>query len=98
MGKMGKKDKNIYKSLAMFSQFSINMLVPIGMCTALGIWLDKTCNTSFWVIILFFAGAMAGFRNIYKMAKTIFSSEDEIGPILRGEKEDRDDRENKKHK
>ena len=98
MGKMGKKDKNFYKSLMMFSQFGINMLVPIGLCTAAGIWLDEKCNTSFWVVVLFFMGAMAGFQNIFKMAKTLFPSKDEIGPLLRGETEDDNDRENKEHK
>lgn len=82
----------------MLSQFGINMLVPIGLCTAAGIWLDKKCNTSFWVIVLFFMGAIAGFQNIFKMAKSMFSTKDEIGPILRGEVEDKDDRENKEHK
>lgn len=98
MSKMGKNDKKFYKSLMMISQFGINMLVPIGLCTAAGIWLDEKCNTSFWVIILFFMGAVAGFQNIIKMAKSLFPPEDEIGPILRGEVEGSNDREDEEHK
>lgn len=98
MGRMGKKDKNIFKSLVMISQFSINMLVPICLCVAIGIWLDEKCNTSFWVIVLFFMGAIAGFQNIFKMAKTLYSSKDELGPMLRGEIESENDRKDQKHK
>lgn len=47
------------------------MIVPIFLCTFLGIWIDKKAGTSFWVIILFFMGALAGFTNIYKLAKKI---------------------------
>lgn len=45
------------------------MIVPILLCTFLGIFLDRLLNTSFIVIILFFLGAMAGFRNIFIMVK-----------------------------
>ena len=98
MGKVGKKDKNIFKSLVMISQFGINMLVPICLCVAAGIWLDKKCNTSFWVIVLFFMGAIAGFQNIFKMAKTLFPSQDELGPMLRGETTGEDNGKDKEHK
>ena len=46
------------------------MLVPIAICTFLGILLDRALNTSFIVIILFFLGALAGFRNIFIFAKS----------------------------
>ncbi len=45
------------------------MIVPILLCTFAGIFLDRWLGTSFIVIILFFLGAMAGFRNIYIFAK-----------------------------
>lgn len=71
-----KNDKSVWKSLTMITQFSINMLVPIIICSALGMFLDKKCGTSFIVIILFFLGAAAGFRNIYIMSKDIFGDDD----------------------
>lgn len=46
------------------------MLVPILLCTFLGIFLDRVLNTSFIVIILFFLGALAGFRNIFIFSKS----------------------------
>jgi len=62
-------DKSVYRSLALVTQFGINMLVPICMMTALGIFLDRRFDTSFWMIILFFVGAIAGGQNVYRIAK-----------------------------
>jgi len=56
----------------MISQFGINMLVPIFLCSFIGIEIDKRCGTSFWVVILFFIGAAAGFRNVYRFARKIY--------------------------
>lgn len=67
-----KYKKSVYQSLVMITQFSIHMLVPIFLCTFLGIYLDKWLDTGFCVIILFFMGALAGFRNIYIYAKQIY--------------------------
>lgn len=72
-----KYNKSVYQSLVLITQFSIHMLVPIFLCTFIGIWLDKKLDTGFLVIILFFMGAMAGFRNIYIMSKQIYDKKDE---------------------
>ena len=68
-------DNSVYKALTFFSQFTINMLVPIFMCSLAGFGLDKWLGTSFFVIILFFIGALAGFRNIFILAKRVYGSE-----------------------
>ena len=47
------------------------MIVPILLCTFAGIFLDRLFSTSFIVIILFFLGAMAGFRNIFVFARNM---------------------------
>lgn len=73
-----KSDKSIYRSLVLVTQFGINMLVPIGMMSALGVWLDRRFDTSFWTILLFFAGAAAGAQNIYRMAKQIYNVKDDV--------------------
>lgn len=72
-----KYNKTVFQALVMVTQFSINMLVPILLCSFLGIVIDKQLNTSYWVVILFFAGALAGFRNVYRFAKKIFSTKSE---------------------
>ncbi len=69
-------DKSVYRSLVLITQFGINMLVPICMMSALGIWLDNRYHTSFWTILLFFVGAVAGGQNIYRMAKKIYGADD----------------------
>lgn len=67
-------DKKVFRSLAMVTQFGINMLVPITLMSALGIYLDRKFDTSFWMILLFFAGAVAGGQNVFRMAGQILSS------------------------
>ncbi len=72
-----KYDRSVLRSLTLITQFSINMLVPIALCSFLGAFIDKKAGTSFWVVILFFIGAVAGFRNIFIFAKKIY--EDKSG-------------------
>lgn len=67
-----KYGKSVYRSAAMITQFGIHMIVPIAMCFFVGICLDRWLGTSFLMIVLFFVGAMAGFRNIYMFSKRIF--------------------------
>lgn len=70
-------DKNVFRSLTMITQFGINMLVPICAMSALGIYLDKRFDTSFWMIVLFAAGAIAGGQNVYRAAKQIYAPSQE---------------------
>lgn len=69
-------DRTVFQSLTMILQFGINMIVPIAMMTALGIWLDRKFGTTYITILFFFIGAVAGGQNIYRMAKKIFSTPD----------------------
>ena len=66
-------DKTVFQSLAMITQFGLNMIVPIGFLTAEGIWLDRQFQTGWITIVLFFIGAIAGGQNVYRMARRIFS-------------------------
>ncbi len=70
-----KYKKNVYKSFALITQFGITMIIPIFLCTFLGVFIDRRFGTSFFVIILFFLGAAAGFRNVYILAKSVFNTE-----------------------
>ncbi|MBO4749969.1 MAG: AtpZ/AtpI family protein [Lachnospiraceae bacterium] len=62
-------DKSVFRSLTLITQFGINMLVPIAMMTALGIFLDQKFETGWITIVLFFVGAIAGGQNVWRMAK-----------------------------
>ena len=68
-----KFDKSVYRSLTLITQFGINMLVPIFLCTMAGVWIGKKFSIEWIVIPLFMMGAIAGFRNIFIMAKKIYS-------------------------
>lgn len=69
-----KYNRNVYQALMMISQFGINMLVPIFICSFVGIFLDWKLETSFWTVLLFFVGAMAGFTNVYRFARKIYET------------------------
>lgn len=71
-----KKQSLVMRSLTAVSQFGINMIVPIGMCSVLGYFLDKWLGTGFFMIIFFFVGALAGFRNIYILARKIYEDDE----------------------
>lgn len=69
MGKNQKYDKSVYQCFALVTQFGITMLVPIFLCSFLGWYLDNKFQTSYLFVLLFFIGALAGFRNIFILAK-----------------------------
>ena len=69
-----KYNKNVYQALMMISQFGINMLVPIFVCSFVGMFLDWKFGTSFWMVTLFFVGALAGFTNVFRFAKRIYET------------------------
>ena len=81
--------KTVYHALTMITQFGINMLVPIFLCSFIGIYIDRKCGTSFWMVLLFFVGALAGFRNVYIFAKKVFSVKSEKDTDLERERRKR---------
>ena len=85
--------KNVYHALMMITQFGINMLVPIFLCSFLGIYIDRKLDTSFWMVLLFFVGALAGFRNVYVFARKIYNmkSERDIAPGRKAGREEAGD-------
>ena len=72
MAKKRKYDRSVFMSMSLISQFGITMVVPMAMMFAVGYFLDQYLGTSYWTILLFFVGALAGFRNIYTLARQIF--------------------------
>ncbi|WP_343246426.1 AtpZ/AtpI family protein [Diplocloster hominis] len=71
---MKKSKRSVWKAFAMITQFTINMLVPIFLCGFLGIWIHRTFGIPA-EIPLFFLGALAGFRNVYIMAKSVYDDD-----------------------
>ena len=66
-----KNNSNVMRSFSMITQFTIHMLVPICMCSYGGYLLDEKFGTSFWFVLLFFVGALAGGRNVYLLAQKV---------------------------
>ena len=67
-----KNQKKVFQSLTLILQFGLNMIVPIVLCKMFGIWLGRKYDILWITIPLFVIGALAGFTNIYKMAKKIY--------------------------
>lgn len=65
------------RMLTLITQFGINMLVPVFLCFFVGYYLDKKIGTSYLMIIFFFIGALAGFRNIYIFARRMIKDDEE---------------------
>ncbi len=72
----------------MITQFGVNMLVPILLCSFAGMFIDRKLGTSVWTVVLFFVGALAGFTNVFRFAKKIY----ETPAVTRRRRMDRDAR------
>ncbi len=70
-----KDNRNVYESLVLIMQFGINMIVPIVMCTAFGVWVGGKTGWKFLAVPLFLIGALAGMRNCYMIVKRMIDRE-----------------------
>lgn len=73
----------------MITQFGINMLVPIFLCSFAGMFIDYKLGTSVWTVVLFFVGALAGFTNVFRFARKIY----ETPAVTRRRRTDKKDKE-----
>ena len=67
--------KEIMNALIMVFQFGINMIVPIFICTMLGVWIGDKTGVDWVTVPLFFIGALAGANNIYRMVRRFIKSD-----------------------
>ncbi len=70
-----KDQRKVFQALTLVFQFGLNMVVPIAMCMMFGVWLDKKYDMPWVIIVMFFMGALAGFTNVFKMAKPLMKSD-----------------------
>lgn len=75
--KRQKERQSTVRMLTLITQFGINMLVPIFLCFFVGYYLDRKLGTSYLIIIFFFIGALAGFRNVYIFARRMTKDDEE---------------------
>lgn len=64
-----------YRNIVLISQVSINMMVPIFVCVAAGVWLDKKFNTCLTLPLLIL-GIAAGARNAYMLVMSTIKQEE----------------------
>lgn len=60
-------NREVFTNFALITQLSIHMLTPIFLCVAIGLLIDKYCETSLTVVFLVI-GIFAGGRNTYILA------------------------------
>ncbi len=70
-----KDNRSVYESIVLIMQFGINMIVPILMCTVLGVWVAEKTGWKILVVPLFLIGALAGMRNCYVLVKRMIDRE-----------------------
>ena len=72
--------KKVFTTLALISQLGISMIVPIFLCTFVGMKLDEKFGWSV-TIPLIILGILAGARNVYALVRqaqdAIVGEEDE---------------------
>ena len=73
---MKKDNRSVIQTLTLVFQFGISMLVPIFLCSMLGVWLGNWTGVNWLMIPFFFMGALAGFTNIYKTVRKLYRQEE----------------------
>lgn len=63
-----KINKSVYTTFALIAQLGISMIVPIFLCTFIGIKLDERYDLA-TTIPLILLGILAGVRNVYMLVK-----------------------------
>lgn len=67
--------RDVYKTLALVTQLGISVLAPIFLCVFAGIMIEKYFHVSL-LIPLLILGILAGFRNMYVLAKRMIDHND----------------------
>ena len=67
------KQAHFLKNITLISQIGISMLTAVGICLALGMWVDHKFGTNFLIWFLFL-GVASGYRSAYDVIKKIDGS------------------------
>ncbi len=70
-------DRKVARALALITQLSFSMLIPIALCLYVGIKLDSYLGTSPVMLLIFILlGVGAGFRSVYMITRPFFKDKD----------------------
>lgn len=64
-----KYNKEVFRNITLITQLGIQMLTPIFLCVAVGVFLDSKFSTYFTLPLLII-GILAGGRNTYILANS----------------------------
>lgn len=70
---MNEKQHKVVKSIIMITQVGISMIVPIFICAAVGVWLNRLTGTQVCFLIMLFIGIGAAFRNLFIITKSFYA-------------------------
>ncbi len=82
-------NKDVGKTLVLISQFGISMIVPIVLCMFLGMFVADKLSAPIITVPFFIIGALAGFRNVYILARSVYQDDKK--------KEQDDDKKHEQH-
>ena len=68
-------NKDVQKTLVLVTQFGISMIVPIVLCMFLGMFVADKLSAPIITVPFFVLGALAGFRNVYILAKSVYKDD-----------------------
>ena len=74
-GAKSSKNSSIGKTLVLVSQFGISMIVPIVLCMFLGMFVADRLSAPIITVPFFILGALAGFRNVYILARSVYEDD-----------------------
>ena len=69
-----KNNRDVMDALIMVFQFGINMLVPIFLCTMLGVWIGNKTGLTWISVPLFFVGSLVGNKDMYRIVQWLIES------------------------
>ena len=72
---MKEDSRKVLKSMRMVTQLGIGMMVPIFLCGALGVWLNRLTGIDIIFPILLVLGIGSGFRSVYMVTKSFYASD-----------------------
>lgn len=66
----------VAKNLVLITQFGISMIVPIVLCMFLGMFVADKLSAPIITVPFFIIGALAGFRNVYILARSAYKDDE----------------------
>lgn len=70
-----KEKRTIVYMISLITQIGISMIVPILLCTFIGVYINKYVDKPIIVLVFIMIGCVTSFRNVYVLIKSTFASD-----------------------